>query len=939
MNENNVNDKDSREIDDILKKLRESVDGGAKSNRRGHSSDGFEQKLAELLQKHLNEKNDLGEIGDDKAEYNAGDLEIMKEGGVSPELLDRATKPDFKRQTEEAGRAESATQEPKPGPQDVSDSEEPAFDDAEAAGDLLEPEPPEQDFEEQEIQPADTPGKPEEDVSEETAAETGKPGDVDVTLADEREVSAFSDGDTAVDNEAFFAGEYEPYLEQPGQAGGDRDTDLEVVTEDEIPAAGDSGDTGADVIPAAGDSENIAASEADRDTETDEGSGADFEFIRPTPDRAQLWHEFDSRTDTPGETEAADSREDTAKERETTSQVRKEVESISENDINVMLALGYEKELGSRIGHDRVNDIKQSLESRRENAAKDQAGDLPYGIEYTSHSQDAKIKLAYRRQMMTEGFRLAGVTFMALLLGLLENLAYIGGGIPGLPGPSSPVLYSLTATALLACAAAMSYGILAEGLVGIYKFDPGPHSASAMAVVLTVVSNLAIMIIRPQVAQLYNFPAALCLVFSALSELLDALREKKTFEVISSGETRYGLQRAVSDDDKIPVYFVRRSKFTSGYLRRSYEKKKGIYLLNYILIPAVAVGIVMAIITAAMNSAAAPAVAGFMATVFICLPVPALLLSLPPAFAAARLKKQGCALVGQSGVEEYSGDKLIVFEDSAMFPANCIRTKGIKLYDGFEIYDVLVKVGSLFCAVGGPLGEMFESGGEKFHSIHDVKLIRIERGGVEAQIGGNLHMLCGSYDFLEKYGVYPKRNPRDEQLLAAGEVSIIYVAIDRRAAARLYIDYRVDPKFEEVARRLTMSNCRVAIRTCDPGIDEDMLARKRGEGAYRVEIIRRPMDRCGAVETVDSGIVALGSPYDIKEPLSAAAKLSQMRRRILILSLGAFMLNILISALLAVTGLLAHAVSGLVALYMLLWSLPVLFMALRATGGRQQGAK
>ena len=52
-----VNDKDSREIDDIIKRLRESVgEGRPKPHGRGYSSGSFEQKLAELLEKHLNEK-------------------------------------------------------------------------------------------------------------------------------------------------------------------------------------------------------------------------------------------------------------------------------------------------------------------------------------------------------------------------------------------------------------------------------------------------------------------------------------------------------------------------------------------------------------------------------------------------------------------------------------------------------------------------------------------------------------------------------------------------------------------------------------------------------------------------------------------------------------------------------------------------------------------
>lgn len=74
-----VNDKDSREIDDIIKRLRESVgEGRPKPHGRGYSSGSFEQKLAELLEKHLNEKKDSGELREDRAEYAADDLEIVR---------------------------------------------------------------------------------------------------------------------------------------------------------------------------------------------------------------------------------------------------------------------------------------------------------------------------------------------------------------------------------------------------------------------------------------------------------------------------------------------------------------------------------------------------------------------------------------------------------------------------------------------------------------------------------------------------------------------------------------------------------------------------------------------------------------------------------------------------------------------------------------------
>ena len=357
--------------------------------------------------------------------------------------------------------------------------------------------------------------------------------------------------------------------------------------------------------------------------------------------------------------------------------------------MNVMLALGYEKELGSRIGQDKLNDIKQNLKNHKAKTEQKPAGDQPVGTEYTSHGQDAGIKQDCRRRVLEAGFRLAGTVFIALLLGLLENLGFFGVHIPGIPSPSSPVYFSLLAGALLACATAMSYSSLAGGLCGIYRFYPEPHSLSALAVVLAVVHNLAIIIIRPEQAQLYNFPAALCLVMSALSELLDTLREKKTFELYPDE------RRAACSAQRVPGE-------NSGLQCQVFEvhvrvcqahehEKKGIYLLNYTLVPLHSWSGCYGDYHRSQHRRRRGDTYGACRDGVYLSAGSGPFAGIAPAYAVARLKKQGCALVGLLGVEEYSKEKLIVFEDSAMLPVQCIRTKGIKLYDGFEIYDVLMK--------------------------------------------------------------------------------------------------------------------------------------------------------------------------------------------------------------------------------------------------------
>ena len=105
-----------------------------------------------------------------------------------------------------------------------------------------------------------------------------------------------------------------------------------------------------------------------------------------------------------------------------------------------------------------------------------------------------------------------------------------------------------------------------------------------------------------------------------------------------------------------------------------------------------------------------------------------------------------------------------------------------------------------------------------------------------------------------------------------------------------------------------------------------MLERKRSEAACRVEIIDSPA--AGPEETVDRAL-SPGSPTNL-QPALRRGKAEQSSPPNPCMSLGVFILNILLTALLAVTGLVTYAVS--ICRLMLLWTLPVCLMTYRALG-------
>ena len=565
------------------------------------------------------------------------------------------------------------------------------------------------------------------------------------------------------------------------------------------------------------------------------------------------------------------------------------------------------------------------------------------GEEYRDHSQDETIQAAYNKNRAAVLVKLIVSALICGLVGFMENIGLFGFLLIRPFEPTeNPGVFIWTVMGLTLAAALLCLRQLKNGAVSLFKFDPEPHAITLVSLVISIVCDIVMLVMRPEQLMLYNFPTVLCLTLTLLYELLVICREKNSFDVVSSEAVRYSPRRESRHiegrynalhnpngaGEHRRVYSMTACRFSEGYFRRTNEKKKGVYVLNFMLLPLLAVAFVELVISLMVGSGVDVALRTFAATVQIALPVPLLLaLVVPHLCASLRLRRRGCAILGESAVDEFSRPKLLVFEDRAMFPADRIGTKGLKLYDGFELYDVLVKTGSLFAAIGGPLGELFEADNAKYHRIRDVSLTRVERGGVEAVLEGKTKILAGQIDFIEKYGIYPKRMPRDEQLAAEGVVSVIYIVIDSRPAARLYADYRTDEAFEKQISALCSSHDGAAICTSDPGIDENMISRKRSCGDYQLAVIRPGMIRDGEEqESFDSGIVSLGDPRRVVDAVNECHRIKKSRYISMMASLFVFLANIIVATVLVTMQLIPYVSSGLVVLYTVMLTLPVMLL-------------
>ena len=106
-----------------------------------------------------------------------------------------------------------------------------------------------------------------------------------------------------------------------------------------------------------------------------------------------------------------------------------------------------------------------------------------------------------------------------------------------------------------------------------------------------------------------------------------------------------------------------------------------------------------------------------------------------------------------------------------------------------------------------------------------------------------------------------------------------------------------------------------------------MISRKRTKSDYELSVIRPGSARDGQEkDSFDGGIVSLDDARGIVEAVNECHKIKKSRDISLILYVFAYLIGIIGMTLLVTLKLSAYIASGLVAVYLLLWMLPVLFL-------------
>lgn len=200
------------------------------------------------------------------------------------------------------------------------------------------------------------------------------------------------------------------------------------------------------------------------------------------------------------------------------------------------------------------------------------------------------------------------------------------------------------------------------------------------------------------------------------------------------------------------------------------------------------------------------------------------------------LLKKGAMLTGFKGIKHFSKTSSIIIDAKELYPEGSIELKGIKTFNGKRIDEAIVYAAALVCEFGGPLSTNFE------HIIHDKTVLpRVdnqvyEHGkGIVGWVNGQ-RVLIGNRQLIKSHGIEPPTHRYENENIGSGNKPL-YFAIGGRLVAMFILSYTPCSSVSRELKRLELNDIGVIVRTVDPNITAQDIARDFGIAINSIQVM------------------------------------------------------------------------------------------------------
>lgn len=514
--------------------------------------------------------------------------------------------------------------------------------------------------------------------------------------------------------------------------------------------------------------------------------------------------------------------------------------------------------------------------------------------EYTDRQQRKEIIGMYKYAVRSIRTKIILASIFALFLFFIENISLFTSTPSGIFNiVAHPYLHFLLDFAALALCVLCAYEQLYHGIKSIKTKEFIPESILVFCIGMGLVYSVFTIIFIPfdVTPVLYNFPTAIMCVLTIIFSYLNVLRERYSFSVVSSRDSKFVLHKVETDDtDAETEAFSTASRDFVGdlirvdkanFVRRYFAKTNQSISTAKIMYPyyllVLSVPLIIAIISIFRGGSFMGAMSFWYAGVMLVMPVGILFMySVPFLIGNKRLYEEETSIIGEETIYEYASAKAVSVNDTTAFPPYNVKLQGFNVYNDYKPEKVLYYAANGFSVVGGPLADVFEVATEDaFVKTKRAKFVCSGRSYLCVKVDNDTII------FADRYGISSNgiEIPHDREDAEEG-ACVMYMACNGKLCARMYINYIMDEEFAQTVRNLNKNGVSVGIRTFDPNLNNELLKLQTDFKKADLRVIRltRDMDIPKTLEKTDSGIVSKGHSKSLIKAIPICKNIANARK-------------------------------------------------------------
>ena len=563
--------------------------------------------------------------------------------------------------------------------------------------------------------------------------------------------------------------------------------------------------------------------------------------------------------------------------------VNKEDSSFDENDISLLLKIGYDQEIRSKVGEKKAQQVMlESDSSFTPDPTKKIFGFC--GKELTDRKQISKIKEKYKTNQKNLIILLSVASVLSLLLLYITfSFEFFTDKVANFP------VFLLMDFILVLILMAVAYKKLISGINKLIKLETSINTliffiATAYAL-YTIFSLIAYAIggssVNESGLMLFGFSVSIYVVLSFVSDLLNCIRERKTFDIIGESDTLYTAEKS---DIKIRNrsagnennYKIRKTKLVSGYFRKISQNDnigiKPMYLLGIVPIVSIALGLAAYFLSFNISLC----ISVVMLSLLLCVPVPFVFTSTLVRFILLNPQSnKKVAYIGNSAPEEMSKATCLTFSDRDAI--EIVGYTEIHPSGRSDTNESLKIAYEIFSALGGPLSAIGNSElSSGIRKSHDVVINQITNDGIDIYYDSSVNVLLGDKHYMQSHNIKVKTDTNLHAATKGADKSVIFMAFDGVPKLGFIINSRVNPKFMVMSESLIKSGIRICVQSYEPQINDLYFEQNKGQFMSSVSVIKPDhYDSIEIQDMCDGCVVSASESFELAQLITQSSKISE----------------------------------------------------------------